>query len=186
MLGRKSAQQLAVQPIYVAHQLVEVVARAIEPQVDAHMPELRLVVDQQRSLAMHLRQVHRKMHRKRGGTHAALRAEKRQHRAFHRGAVVGNWPHPVDPLKECEQVVFAAGTGKKFAAACAHRAKQHLGILAARKRNERYAARERLPQVGGGRSGLLCIDIEVEERDARVCCRAPDCVIGEVAAGVET
>ena len=49
-----AAQQLAIQPVQVAHQLVEVIARAVDAEIDADVTQLRVIVYQQHLLLVAL------------------------------------------------------------------------------------------------------------------------------------
>ena len=77
----KSIQQFRVQPVGVPQQLVEVVLRVLQAQVQGNMAKLLLVVDQQRLLAVLAHQVHGQMDGEHGGPHSALRAKESDHPA---------------------------------------------------------------------------------------------------------
>ena len=60
---------------------MEVIAATIDPQIDAGVAKLRMIVDQQGFLLMTLHEIHGEMHSESGSSYSALGPEEREDRA---------------------------------------------------------------------------------------------------------
>ena len=133
MFGDETAQQGGIEAIDVTNQLIEVVAGAVEPEIEADMAEFGVIVDEQDALVLLADQVVGESDGDRGGSHAALGAEEGNDVAGVAGAAGVGGPLPLLAIEGVGELAGIEWILENLIAAGAHGGEQEIGIVAAGK-----------------------------------------------------
>src|SRR5664280_3012580 len=117
-----AAQQFAVEPAQVAHQLMEVVTTPIDAEIDAHMSQLGMVVDKEHPLVMTLNQVHRNMDCESSRPHSSLNTKECKDRPADGITGGSGAPQLIDAIQCLGEGYLVEYPANKVITACSHRA----------------------------------------------------------------
>ena len=145
---------------------MKVVAAPIQSEIDAGVPQLRAIVDQQGLLVVALHQVHRHMHCEGRRPHSTLGAKEGEDLTAQRVVRRPGCPLLAEPGEGRRKRFGIEDLADEVVAARTHRTQQDVGVLAHGTRDQRGTAAEDLHHIRGRFHRLIDVLVEVDHRHA--------------------